>query len=395
MRTTVSCIISILLNFIICSHALAHSETANYFWSENGKLAATCTFSWPDQNRLLTPQTVVVDNSMPDNTVLASWGYEQFYDFTVDCQSSGTHSTTPQLNFGSGSSKTSLPQIDINLNNYHINIHGVEFVVYGQTDTPDILCTPVCAHGEYAMQTDAPPLTEIKNPDRLSIYMQQQPVMNTSTDYVIQSVRSHIKYRAELIKSGTVSAEDSGKKVILNGGDALFFISDYYNAIDFQEIYAGTTEVSVLVNNCKLKTKDYTIPMGNWDVRSSSALPANGSEVPVNVSLQCDGETPHVRFRFEDAGTSLLPNHNLRLYDAQGNEKIDGLEIEMLYNGAHLDIDNTTLVDTGAHGTAGATGADSTAKFTARYVQRSEITKNGNAYVGPVTGKVNMWVTYD
>lgn len=36
-----------------------------------------------------------------------------------------------------------------------------------------------------------------------------------------------------------------------------------------------------------------------------------------------------------------------------------------------------------------------TAAFQARYVQSAAVTRAGANYTGPVTGKVNMYVTYD
>lgn len=117
------------------------------------------------------------------------------------------------------------------------------------------------------------------------------------------------------------------------------------------------------------------------------------------MSLECNGTVDHVRFRFEDTGSSLSVNNNVSLYDSAGGSKIDGLEIEMLYNGSKVNVDNTTITDTGSHGAFVSASADfdsfSTASFHARYVQNSAITLAGTNYTGPVTGKMNVYVTYD
>ena len=67
-----------------------------------------------------------------------------------------------------------------------------------------------------------------------------------------------------------------------------------------------------------------------------------------------------------------------------------------------MNVDNTTVIDTGSHGVAKTSPASlplfdsvSTAAFQARYMQSAPVTQSGTNYTGPVTGKVNMYVTYD
>ncbi len=57
----------------------------------------------------------------------------------------------------------------------------------------------------------------------------------------------------------------------------------------------------------------------------------------------------NIRMRFEDAGASPLPVSNIGLYDAAGGHKIDGLEIELRYNGNHIDV-NGSAVNIGSYG---------------------------------------------
>ncbi|GKX54809.1 hypothetical protein SOASR030_09210 [Leminorella grimontii] len=72
----------------------------------------------------------------------------------------------------------------------------------------------------------------------------------------------------------------------------------------------------------------------------------------------------------------------------------------MLYNGSRINVDNSTKTNVGSQGTLNTNPAEttfnsqSTIPFTARYVQRSAIQKGGVSYTGSVTGKVNMYVTY-
>ena len=144
--------------------------------------------------------------------------------------------------------------------------------------------------------------------------------------------------------------------------------------------------------------------MGPWGVSDSSRAhyPITGNDVPVNLDLRCSGEVKNVRFKFEDAYSNNLSNNNIALHNpANTSALIDGLEIELLYNNTHVDVDNLTTTNIGDLGspvtitTSAIFNTTYTAKFTARYIQRDNITSNGIPYTGPVTGKVNMWVTYD
>ena len=76
----------------------------------------------------------------------------------------------------------------------------------------------------------------------------------------------------------------------------------------------------------------------------------------------------------------------------------------MSYNGSRINVNSpsespdTYKTNTGSHGTTNPSdesfNSQSVARFGARFVQRSTITRDGTNYAGPVTGKVNMFVTY-
>lgn len=121
----------------------------------------------------------------------------------------------------------------------------------------------------------------------------------------------------------------------------------------------------------------------------------------VDISLKCTGAANNVYFRFEDAGSATAStDKNIRVYESAGSgtDVVDGLEIELLYNGEHVDVDGTTLTNIGTRGSYVSTNNNETqiyssldtARFTARFLQNGQI-----SYLGPVTGKVNMWVTYE
>ena len=421
MKRVIYTLLFALLTMGVCDRGMTETWTKPTIWtsgSNDGQLAVTCTTTWQEGvNPFLTPRVIVASNDMPDGTVLASWGYGEFgliNGISYGCQSSGIHNSD-------------YPHVDDYSYNLQIRLkppttkqpRGVELIIYGEYTTENIPCPSsaircwgVGSHQENMLNNltgaspsynPTPPFIEYPVPTApyyshegkdFNFILAPMLVLSEppTADYVFASASGNVRFRAELVKSGSFLTSDSGSTLEFNT-EFLFSLSTEGHGAGL--IRLSPTNITFIVSNCQLKTKDYIISMSNWGTRPTSTLPASGSETPINIALKCDDEVPHVRFRFEDTGASPLANHNISLYSAEGGEKVDGLEIEMLYNGAHVDIDNTTLVDTGEHGTAGAVGADSTAKFTARYVQRSEITKNGNAYVGPVTGKVNMRVTYD
>ncbi|EPK7284292.1 hypothetical protein NLT72_002732 [Citrobacter farmeri] len=163
--------------------------------------------------------------------------------------------------------------------------------------------------------------------------------------------------------------------------------------------------ITVVSPSCRLRTTDYNISMGTWaaDTVNHMGSPATGAAVPVGLDLECSGQVADVQFRFEDTGSapSTFDEKNVTLYDGGGN-KVSGLEIQMKYNGNRVNVDGVTQTSTGSHGQV-RTEAESVplytstsqAMFTANYIQNGSITVGGNNYTGPVSGKVNIWVTYN
>ncbi|GAL48471.1 hypothetical protein CIFAM_05_00860 [Citrobacter farmeri GTC 1319] len=150
-----------------------------------------------------------------------------------------------------------------------------------------------------------------------------------------------------------------------------------------------------------LNNENYNINMGDWVAYAWGGSVRRGDEKLVDISLKCTGAANNVYFRFADAGgSSVSPDKNIRVYKSasSGTDVVDGLEIELLYNGEHVDVDGTTLTNTGTRGSYVSTNNGETqiyssldtARFTARFLQNGPI-----SYLGPVTGKVNMWVTYE
>lgn len=367
-----------------------------------GQRAASCTTSFPDGRPMSIPLTLVVSNDVPNGTVVHSFGDEMFGAFAVTSCELGTGVSNSQ---SSGSNLTGGGIFDLKIQaNYNSGVDGIPLTDPGLRLRLFIKPMAINQNG-YAVVAGGD---------------------FSSSTYMYANQRYHLTGAATgnftVLQTMHLPLADSGRWVL--GGWSAF-------AIGGEIVKVGTltypTTLSTLSSNaltmswsggtisgfldgsgvrvvppaCQLRTTDYTIPMNAW-FSAPPVLPAYGPQVPVNLSLECSGPVDHVRFRFEDTGPSLSGNKNISLYDTAGGSKIDGLEIELLYNGTKVNVDNTTVTDTGSHGATKASPASlplydsvSTAAFQARYVQNAAVTRAGADYTGPVTGKVNMYVTYD
>ncbi|HCQ8422364.1 TPA: hypothetical protein OME38_004567 [Klebsiella oxytoca] len=397
---------------LVVPQVAAGTRTENIYWAMGdaaGQLAGTCYIDYPEEKPLSVPRTLVVDQNTPDGTVLFQWGYGEFMsDTAIHCTSTGISSSQGYLSDGAGGSGSSYYAI------WSLPYDGVNSL-FSTTDTGIKLKLLVRFNAACAYFDSSP--AYITEHDSTTCFAAGTEVAVRPSGSLNQTVQAYyyagryhfpaisgsMSLRAELIKQGIVSYPNSSLAVInytmmylavgLPGGGGIYNL----NALTSPNFW-------IVPPSCQLRTTDYTIPMGRWaaDAITHLGTPAYGPQVPVNLSLECSGSVDHVRFRFEDTGTSLSGNNNISLYDTTSGNKIDGLEIELLYNGTKVKVDNTTLTDTGSHGVAKNSPASlplfdsvSTAAFQARYVQSAPVTITGANYTGPVTGKVNMYVTYD
>lgn len=368
-------------------------------------VAATCSVILPDEKPLAVARTLVVDNDVPNGTEIFSWGYGEWSsDVTLSCVGSGIGGSStaikgfsPETRFivyTSVDTKGGVPLTNPGLrlhfwiktknsstactgsgctttsNNYSIYGTGNNFLYAGAGEE-----IPMSKYG------GANYITQVIGAPFAADHYRYYPTLN-----------GQYSIRAALVKVGNVTYGPLN----IQGNLPLF----QYSGGSSNTLFQGSG-ITIAPPSCRLHTTDYTISMGRWaaDTLSHKGAPAYGTPVPVNLSLECSGKTEHVRFRFEDTGASLSTNKNISLYDWAGGNKIDGLEIEMLYNGTKVNVDNTTITDTGSHGSFvsfdSIFGSASTAAFQARYVQNGSVRRHGSNYTGPVTGKVNMYVTYD
>ena len=388
--------------------AFAGQQTVTFNWyggNSNDLAAGTCTYNFPDERPFAVPRTLVVDSNTPDGTEIFSWGYGQlFSDLTISCTGSGTENSynhiTPAGTTGDNQPEMSfimpgggaLGQITSN--------SGVKLKLFARFNNA---CSDAYS-SVWSPSTSCPATGVDYELTGLSAERAVQSIITTASSapgmadnqYQLSSTSGSLSLRAVLVKEGTL---EYGSLSLTPGSYQL----TARGASESTDLFTGSG-IQIVPPACQLKTKDYSIPMGSWaaDLLSwTGGSTAYGSPVAVNLSLECSGSVDHVRFRFADAGTATSANNNVTLYDT-GGSKIDGLEIEMCYNGNKVNIDNVTETDTGSHGTAKSEpqalpefDSTSTVAFQARYFQSGAITRSGADYTGQVAGKVNMFVTYD
>lgn len=405
--------------------AAAYYDSIYWDGGDNtGQLAGACIYTIPDNMPLSQPVTLVVDANTPDGTVIHSWDYGQFLKFSVSCSSSGIDNSdskvmgslaVPRSYIGlsvSNSGSSGVAPYDRDTNNTGIKIR---YKYRFDSDSEFCSgCTPYpdgTSYGGIYVSTNELNHRTVSSGFETGkeVYQDQfasrfySVLSDASGRYAFGDTSGKVQsfsIAADLIKSGPIVYDGTPLQCRGGRGNCGF------------QVYAGTLVstyafdiggggVTIVQPSCRLSTANYIIPMGLWGAGDISS-PVNGPQIPVNLSLECSGKVDHVRFRFEDTGTSLSGNSNISLYDTAGGNKIDGLEIELLYNGTKVNVDNTTVTDTGNHGTNKTSPASlplfdsvSTAAFQARYVQSAPVTQSGTNYTGPVTGKVNMYVTYD
>ncbi|PXW42819.1 hypothetical protein DET57_11313 [Klebsiella oxytoca] len=396
--------------------AATYSFTAS--WSSGvalGQPAGWCNYIVPDERPLTVPRTFVVGNDIPNGTEIFSWGYgEAFSDFIVSCTSSGIS--------GGGGDIDSYLDSRIVMNSdtggyIPLNDSGLGLKLWFRFNTAAGFdytgCGGVSVQCEYydtsyyspSFTQKVPVGTEVDatlagyTTQGVTQAIRKYRYIMSPVNYIFPTQTGSISVRMSLVKIGTI--QYNGALTVKYPTIAIRNTIRQNSSTSTLNGFLDGSGITIAPPACQLKTTDYTLPMGRWaaDVIHYTGAPAYGAQVPVNISLECSGKVNHVRFRFEDTGTSLSSNKNISLYDTAGGSKIEGLEIEMLYNGSKVNVDNTTITDTGSHGAfvslTPAFDSFGTAAFHARYVQNAAVTRSGANYTGPVTGKVNMYVTYD
>lgn len=397
------------------SHAT--TKNINIYWAD-GTLALSCVETAPP-SPLMSHVTIISDNSLANGTILYSWGYNDFFpNITQDCTSSGNTSLTNQIkspsSLGVFADEDSANNVIVSFNDTSLGIRT--YIKFNQDST---ICNECDSYYNVATSnmgdsgsSSVPGGMEVEIKPFTNYVIKYTPVKDNKTGlFKMMSSKTSFSIRGDLIKLGFMA--NGGSTPVAFWGTTPSYDNIYLTDGGTPPQFTRDATAALLNNNsqfyvytpsCRLTTQNYTIPMGNWTVSENviNNYPIVGSEAPVNIELKCSGVVDNVRFKFEDTAPNKLTNKNISLYPSgKPNSLVDGLEIELLYNGTHVDVDNVSETNLGTLGepvviTYGAIfNTMNTAKFSARYVQRKSITMNGSPFTGPVTGKVNMWLTYD
>lgn len=173
--------------------------------------------------------------------------------------------------------------------------------------------------------------------------------------------------RGELIKIGDVQTSSSLSLLPTASLEYAFLqnqTTTNSGTIDITSMF-GTGGITFVKPSCRLRgATDYQANLGQWvnvvGGSNTGSLPARGSQKLVDVNIECNGTVNNVYFNFQDAGTSTSSNYDVRLYAGDG-QVIEGLEVEMLYNGSRINVRTPSQdvvsgkTNTGTHGTVSST----------------------------------------
>ncbi|VYU80742.1 hypothetical protein [Metakosakonia massiliensis] len=420
----------IVLSLCVANEVRAATLTETIYWkngAQAGKVAGTCIYTIPDNKPLSVNRTLVLDNSLPVGTTLYTIPYAAFLHFTIQCGGSGLGNDDPKitttasggtfLNLGvSFSGDTGVAPYYTYTNNSGIAIKYTFMVNTAANRNYKFVAFPASGDSSQGLYSS---LTRFNGNVVESRYesgkQKYQDFINSyafvgvdhsdgkyyftdPTNYM-QTIQS-FSVMADLIKIGDINYNDTPLKLKYGSGIQVYANNAYSNA----NFDIGGGGIKIVRPTCKLDTKNYTIPMSSWvsidPVAKPGAFPAYGSQVPVNITMQCSGKVDDTQISFEDAN-SLTTRQDVGLYDSAGGSLIDGLAVQLLYKNAVVPTDNTKLTISGLGSTKSSPDSTplfnslSTINFNARYVQTAAIKKNGANYTGPVVGKVNIWVTYN
>ncbi|WP_154675904.1 fimbrial protein [Entomohabitans teleogrylli] len=383
--------------------------------SVTGEIAGTCTLDYNTISAFSIPQTIVVDNSIPDGSVIYSWDYGNFLDFNINCIGNGvSNSGGRALNTGITHQRFNLSfpdAIPVRVNNIAANLTLKMYAKYEWNNQQACMDPNLgCRNGATGYFAEAANVllnngAEYSGTHNGTVSVSQRPSLillpiydAVTGKYRMESGRLLVSTRAELIKTGNlttygpVTALAPGVNGIsFNGVNSSVFPS-------VRDMPIPGNAITLVAPSCQLRTDTYDVAMGRWAAdmyNYNGGNPVTGTEIPVSLQLECSGQVPDVTVRFTDAGSepSVSMQKNITLYDDGGN-KINGLEIAMQYNGQRINIDGTTRVSTGSHGevqnnqSSEVFNSQSTINFTAHYYQTGAITRAGVPFTGNVRGSV-------
>lgn len=335
---------------------------------------------------------IIIDNSVPNGTVLHSWEYDILIGRGgLNCT---LYDVPPYISYNE--------RIDYKFKYntssegyFHTNNPGVGLRVYATSfvpvnNTPEALTLPSSIRKEVLLSGNG----------SLDFSINTISMGNGLYGFPEAKYITGVKYRAELVKIGKMdfSGDISSLHHIAYLGQHLMFEFNSHDQFDQILVnidgYEYELGVDLLKPSCRLSAPaNYNVDLGSF--RAGSSLPKYGDVKPIVIGLDCNGKPNNVDISFQDGSTSSLSNGSVRLHNTAGSP-IDGLEAQMTYNGAPIAVNKSTVLPNRltkiSLGSLGQSQSQSVvnATFGVRFVQRAPI-----VHVGPVKGTVNMFVTYN
>lgn len=373
--------IAFWLGAVVALPASADSISEEVYWHDGrnaGQKAGTCHYQTPERQPFSDVVTLVADNAQPVGTVLWSWDYGTFLpDFVISCTGSGVSNSSNRLRDASRGNPgdwqlrltakgdndlmpTTNPGVGIRW--YFLTPQGEVVKTQSQQTAIARLAVSEDGTGGYLFSPGAP---------------------------VTLSAKAELVKTGDIVYGAVISPQSAAAQLWLEAGTARS-----------GAVSLGQGGITPVAPACRLASRDYQVAMGRWIVQRNAHLPARGQETAFELQLECTGEVDHLRLRFEDSGTRISAHKNITLYQASGGEPVEGLEIEMLFNGNRIDIGETTPLNAGQRGRnqqniAPVYSAAAPVALTARYLQHAAITRGASDWTGTISGSVNIWMTWD
>lgn len=382
-------IIVLIFCMFACLHVNAKQVNYSLFSPFYQNLTGSCTGSignvLPQQNL----KKIIIDNSLPNGSVLYAWSYGSLIGenrFSCSTTFSPPAANTPDRVDFQFQIDTYFPTAGY----FPTNNPGIGLKIYTRpkvvknTSGHGLLTTPPSnIEGSFGIFNYAYYTTDLGNGTHA---------------FLDDSFTISIEFRAELVKIGKVSELPSESSLLIPyyvGNFSFQFNStQQFEQLDLldNDIVLG---IDLIQGACQLSTpSDYAVDLGSF--RSVTSVPQYGDVKPIVISLDCNGKPNNVDISFQDASGSSLSNGSVRLHDSSTGNPIEGLEAQMTYNGIPIMVNNSTVASNALVkinlGSLGQSQSQTVVSetFGVRFVQRGPI-----AHVGPVKGTVNIFVTYN
>lgn len=379
----------IVLIFFSCLHVNAQQVSYTLFSNYYEILTGNCTGSignvLPQQNL----KKLIVDNSLPNGSVLYSWSYGSLIGenrFSCNTFYSEPVSKNPdRVDF-----RFEIGSYFPNSGYFATNNPGIGLKLYTR---PKVIKNT----SGYGLLTTPP--SNIETSFGTFNYTYYTTDLGNGTHaFLDDSFTISLEFRAELVKIGKISELPSESSLLIP--NYVGYINFVFNTTQlFEQLQSLDNDIELGIDlvqgACRLSTpSDYAVDLGS--LRSVTSVPQYGDVKPIVIGLDCNGKPNNVDISFQDTSGSSLSNGSVRLHDSSTGNPIEGLEAQMTYNGVPIMVNNSMVASNALAkinlGSLGQSQSQTVVSetFGVRFVQRGPI-----AHVGPVKGTVNIFVTYN